>query len=85
LIDDTTRQTGLMEVALRNREGQRLMRLARNSERACSNVGADAAAAALQTIGRCAALAQFEEARTALGTLREEIETLRGIPWGKEI
>jgi HPt (histidine-containing phosphotransfer) domain-containing protein len=77
LIDDTTRQAGLLEGSIRDRDGQRIVRLTRTAARACSNVGAIAAAAALNTIGHSAGLSQFDVCRSSLEVLRREIGRLR--------
>jgi HPt (histidine-containing phosphotransfer) domain-containing protein len=77
LIDDTSRQSALLDAAVRDLDAQRSIRLARSSTRACSNLGASAAAAALQSIGRGAALGDFALCHDSLLVLRAEIDRLR--------
>jgi hypothetical protein len=77
LIDNTARQAGLVEASIYHREGQRILRLTRTAARACSDVGANAAAAALKAIGRNAALEQYEACRLSLEALRRELGKLR--------
>ncbi len=77
LIDDASRQAGLLDAAMRDRDGQRICRHARQSARACMNVGAGAAAESLRAIERAASSADFAGCRAALGNLRAQIETLR--------
>jgi HPt (histidine-containing phosphotransfer) domain-containing protein len=79
LIDDTSRQIGLIELAIRDRDSRRCLRLANYSRRACSNCGADAAAAALAEIARRAASGEFAQCRESLPDLLQEIERLRAI------
>ena len=79
LIDDTTRQAGLLEPAIRDRERERVIRLSRKAARACAGVGANAAAAALQAIGKHAGKSEFDVCYAALASLRAEIDTLRNI------
>ena len=80
LIEDTSRYVVLLESAIRSEEQQRITRLARTAARACSNVGAHAAAAALQRMERHAEAGEFDACGGALGTLRADIERLRAIP-----
>lgn len=77
LIDDTFRQSALLETAIRDGDAQRSIRLARGSLRTCANVGANAAAAALKRILNSAAHGEFTHCSDGLGTLRSEIERLR--------
>jgi HPt (histidine-containing phosphotransfer) domain-containing protein len=77
LIDDTCRQAALLETALRDRDPQRAIRLARYSSRACDNVGANPAAAALRLIERGASHGDFDRAREGLVVLQAEMDRLR--------
>jgi len=77
LIEDATRQAGLVECSIRDGDGQRSVKQTRNAARACSNVRANAAAAALSTINHSAASGQFEACRVSLEGLRREIERLK--------
>jgi HPt (histidine-containing phosphotransfer) domain-containing protein len=77
LIDETSRQMPLLEAAIRDCDAQRSIRLARGSLRACANVGANAAAAALKTVLNSAAHGQFPQCSDAMGRLRSEIQRLR--------
>ncbi len=77
LVDDTSRQIGLLQLAIRERDSQRCIRLAHYSKGACVNVGANAAAEVLKTIERKAANSQFEECSISLSALVEEVDRLR--------
>lgn len=77
LIDDTSRQMKLLQVAIQDQDMTRCMHLAHYSKGACANVGATAAAEILKDIERRAAHRQFNECTTALGRLADEIEALR--------
>jgi HPt (histidine-containing phosphotransfer) domain-containing protein len=77
LIDDTSRQIGLLEAAIRDKDGQATRRLAHYSKGACANVGAKAAAATLEDIERSAARSEFAECGASLDRLTFEIGRLR--------
>jgi HPt (histidine-containing phosphotransfer) domain-containing protein len=77
LIDDTSRQIPLLEVAIREKDPQTTRRLAHYSKGACANVGAKAAAAALENIERTAARSDFDECGASLGKLARAIDQLR--------
>lgn len=77
LIDDTSRQIGLMELAIRERDSRRCARLAHYSRGACSNCGANAAAATLIEIERRASLSEFDECRESLLGLVRDVERLK--------
>jgi HPt (histidine-containing phosphotransfer) domain-containing protein len=81
LIDDTSRHAALLESAIRSEERERIVRIARSAARACSNVGANAAAGALRAIEQHAHDAAFDECRSALAKLCSEIERLCAVPW----
>src|ERR1051326_5771924 len=77
LIDDTTRQSGLIEAAIRDRDAHRCGRLAHYSKSACINCGANAAAAALQKIEQGAASADLAACHESLASLLRELARLR--------
>jgi HPt (histidine-containing phosphotransfer) domain-containing protein len=77
LVDDTTRQITLMDLAIRDEDGSRCARLAHYSKGACTNCGANAAAAALIRIERAAASGAYRECRESLDGLSHEVERLR--------
>jgi HPt (histidine-containing phosphotransfer) domain-containing protein len=77
LIDDTSRQVGLMELAIRERDSRRCARLAHYSKGACANCGANAAAAVLIEIERNAASGEFGRCRESLLALLQEVERLK--------
>ena len=77
LIDDTSRQIPLLEAAIRRKDTQATKRLAHYSRGACANVGAKAAAAALENIERTAARNDFDECGASLGKLAQAIDRLR--------
>lgn len=77
LIEDATRQAGLLEAAVRENDAARSARIARSASRACANVGANAAAETFRQIGRHAASREFEACRAILPGARTEIERLR--------
>jgi HPt (histidine-containing phosphotransfer) domain-containing protein len=78
LIDDTSRQIGLLESSIGAADGDRTRRLAHYSKGACANVGAKAAATLLQHIERQAAAGNFEGCTTSLEALAAQVEQLRG-------
>jgi HPt (histidine-containing phosphotransfer) domain-containing protein len=77
LIDDTSRQIGLMDIAIRNGDPRRCARLAHSSTGACSNCGANAAASVLRQIEHSAATADLAGCRDSLAALSNEVERLR--------
>jgi HPt (histidine-containing phosphotransfer) domain-containing protein len=77
LIDDTSRQIGLMELAIREQDSRRCARLAHYSKGACTNCGANAAAAVLIEIERSAASGEFGRCRESLLGLLQEVERLK--------
>ncbi len=77
LIDDTARQMLLLDRAIRERNPQTARYLAHSSKGACANVGANAAAAVLESIEHTAAGRDFERCRTSLEALELEMERLR--------
>jgi len=79
LIDDTSRQIGLIESAIREKDSQKCMRLAHYSKGACANVGANAAAALLKHIESEASKGEFPACDHSLAALAQEIERLRDV------
>jgi HPt (histidine-containing phosphotransfer) domain-containing protein len=77
LIDDTSRQIPLLEAAIQAQDPARTKRLAHYSKGACANVGARAAAAALEDLERQAARSDFVECSASLGRLSIELDLLR--------
>jgi HPt (histidine-containing phosphotransfer) domain-containing protein len=77
LLDDTSRQVGLLDAAIRGHDPKTTMRLAHYCKGACANVGANAAATALQRMEQAAARESFDECASALGTLAQELERLK--------
>jgi HPt (histidine-containing phosphotransfer) domain-containing protein len=80
LIDDTSRQIPLLEGAIREKDPQTTKRLAHYSKGACANVGAKAAAAALENIERTAAQSDFDACGASLAKLAQAIDQLRAEP-----
>jgi HPt (histidine-containing phosphotransfer) domain-containing protein len=79
LIEDTSRQAALLDVAIRAGDAHLCVRLAHNSRGACGNCGANAAAAALFAIERSAASGEFEKCRESLAALSQQVERLRAM------
>ena len=77
LIDDTSRQMPLLEAAIQARDPSITRRLAHYSKGACANVGARAAAAALEDLERQAARSEFVECSVSLSRLAVELDLLR--------
>lgn len=77
LIDDTSRQIGLLDTAIRAEDSQKCMRLAHYSKGACANVGANSAAALLKHIENQASKGEFFECGQSLAALSQEIDRLR--------
>jgi HPt (histidine-containing phosphotransfer) domain-containing protein len=77
LIEDTSRQIGLIEVAIREQDSQKCIQLAHYSKGACANLGANSAAALLKQIERDAAGGDFAACGTSLVTLARDIDRLR--------
>jgi HPt (histidine-containing phosphotransfer) domain-containing protein len=77
LIEDTSRQIGLIALAIREEDARRCARLAHYSKGACTNCGANAAAGALLEIERRAASGEFDRCRDALLILLAQVERLR--------
>jgi HPt (histidine-containing phosphotransfer) domain-containing protein len=77
LIDDTSRQILLLGKAIREGNSQTTRHLAHYSKGACANVGANAAAAVLESIERTAATSDFAACRSSFEILQQEVERLR--------
>ncbi len=77
LIDDTSRQIPLLEVAIREGDPVKCARLAHYSKGACANVGAESAADLLRQIEQRAHGGDFQECRVSLAALADEIGRLR--------
>lgn len=77
LIDDTARQLGLLERAIRDHDAGETIRLAHYSKGACANIGAKSTAAILQQIERTAAKGEFGSCGDSLQMLAGELSKLR--------
>lgn len=77
LIEDTSRQIGLLETAIRDQDPERCKRLAHYCKGACANVGANAAAAVLRRMEEEALSNDFIHCAESLAALGEELERLR--------
>jgi HPt (histidine-containing phosphotransfer) domain-containing protein len=77
LIEDAGHQSGLIGAAFAEGDSQRAIRLARNSARACDNVGASRTAGVLRSLERAAAAADVASGTAALASLAAEIDRLR--------
>lgn len=77
LIEDTQRQMPLLEIAIRNTDGQQCARLAHYCKGACANVGAQAAAAVLEELERNAKSGAMEKCTRQLAALGAEVDRLR--------
>jgi len=77
LIEDAGRQAGLIQAAFAGGDSQRAVRLARNSARACDQVGAARTAGALRSIERAAAASDHASGAAAMASLSAELDRLR--------
>jgi HPt (histidine-containing phosphotransfer) domain-containing protein len=77
LIDDTSRQMKLLEIAIAAGDQQSCARLCHYSKGACANVGATTAADILRDMEFTARHADFEKCRASLTALAGEVEKLR--------
>jgi len=77
LIEDTSRQIGLIEMAIRDQDARRCARLAHYSRGACGNCGANAAAAVLLQLERQAAEGSMAGCLESLKALAREVDRLR--------
>ena len=76
LIDDTSRQILLLDLAIRECDPVRCARLAHYSKGACASVGAESAAALLKHIEQRAKGGDFNECRLSLTALAGEMSRL---------
>jgi HPt (histidine-containing phosphotransfer) domain-containing protein len=77
LLEDTTRQLGLLAEAVQNEDRPLCLRLSHYSKGACANVGANRAAAILKSLEREAADGLFLRCRESLAELTQELEVIR--------
>jgi len=77
LVEDTSRQLELLEIALGEANAEICKRLAHYSKGACANIGAARAAELLKIIEQRAAEREFKECGFALARLTTEINLLR--------
>jgi HPt (histidine-containing phosphotransfer) domain-containing protein len=77
LLDDTSKQIVLLDLAIRGRDPQKTMRLAHYCKGACANVGANRVASVLKRLEQEASRQSFAECAASLGNLTEELERLR--------
>ncbi len=77
LIDDTTRQLGELDRALREGNAQEVVRLAHYSKGACANLGASSTAAALRELERTARRGDVDACGRSLARALEELEKVR--------
>src|ERR1019366_6878371 len=77
LLDDTSKQIALLDLAIRDQDPQKTMRLAHYCKGACANVGANAVAAVLKRLEQQAARNSFADCAVSLCSLTRELERLR--------
>jgi len=77
LIEDTSRQLQLLEIALRERDAQKCQRLAHYSKGACASIGANRAAAGFERLERQASGGDLKDCGQQLGALAGEVDRLR--------
>jgi HPt (histidine-containing phosphotransfer) domain-containing protein len=77
LLDDTSKQLALMDLAIRDQDPQKTMRLAHYCKGACANVGANRVAAVLKRMEQEAANHSFADCAVSLSNLTLELERLR--------
>ncbi len=77
LIEDSARNAGRLEAAIRDRQPQAVARLAHYSKGACANLGARAAAAALEQIENAAKRNTLDGCGASLAALQRQLELLR--------
>ena len=77
LLDDTSKQIGLLDRAIHDEDSHSTMRMAHYSRGACANLGANAAATVLKCLEEQAARRYFADCATSLGNLTRELERLR--------
>ena len=77
LVDDTSKQLGLLAGAIRDQDPQKTMRLAHYCKGACANVGANALASVLKRLEQQAELHSFEDCAVTFTNLTQELERFR--------
>jgi HPt (histidine-containing phosphotransfer) domain-containing protein len=77
LLDDTAKQLGPIDDAIRDQDHQKTMRLAHYCKGACANVGANAAAAVLKRMEEQAASKSYADCAASLSNLMQELDRLR--------
>ena len=77
LIEDTSRQIGLLEAAASSGDAQACLRLAHYCKGACANIGANSAASVLEDIERTARRGALDECGTQIQILANELDRLR--------
>ena len=77
LLDDTSKQLVQLDLAIRDKDPQKTMRLAHYCKGACANVGANAVAAVLKRMEQEAAVNKFSDCETSLSNLMQELDRLR--------
>jgi HPt (histidine-containing phosphotransfer) domain-containing protein len=78
LIQDTSAQLGKLAEAIRAQDAGQCVRLAHYCKGACVNVGANRVAGLMRQIEVKASAGEFQDCDEALGSIREEMELLRG-------
>lgn len=76
LIDDTSRQIPLLELAIKDQDSSRCARLAHYSKGACANVGASSAASVLKSLELQAKAHDFDSCASSLRSLLVEMDRL---------
>jgi HPt (histidine-containing phosphotransfer) domain-containing protein len=77
LLDDTSQQIVLLDLAIRDRDPQKTMRLAHYCKGACANIGANRVVAVLKRMEQEAARQSFADCAVSLSHLTQELERLR--------
>ena|ERR1017187_4861509 len=77
LLDDTSKQIAFLDLAIRDQDPQKTMRLAHYCKGACANVGANAVAAVLKRMEQQASANSFADCAASLSNLMQELERLR--------
>jgi HPt (histidine-containing phosphotransfer) domain-containing protein len=77
LLDDTSKQIALLDLAIRDKDPQTTMRVAHYCKGACANVGANRVAAVLKRMEQQAAQQSFNDCAESLSNLMQEMDRLR--------
>jgi HPt (histidine-containing phosphotransfer) domain-containing protein len=77
LFDDTAKQVPLLDLAIRDQDPQKTMRLAHYCKGACANVGANALASVLKRLEQEASRQAFGDCAVSLCSLSLELERFR--------